>query len=136
MKTSHIAIIAAALFSAPVLAQSGYTGPGGIAQRVEQEKTAAGYVGPGAATVITTAADALQAADDTHVVLQGHIVRRIKKERYEFKDSTGTIQVEIDDEDWPPQPVSDKTLVKLTGEVDRNWRGVEVDVDFVEIIRQ
>jgi len=150
MKIRYIALVAAAsLFSAVALAQSGYSGPGGdapVAQPAARgyvgpgnapahHPNARGYVGPGAANIATTAAAALQAADDTPAVLQGNIVRRIKKERYEFQDATGTVQVEIDDDDWPPQPVSEKTVVKLTGEVDRNWRGVEVDVDFVEIVR-
>lgn len=95
---------------------------------------ASGYTGPGATQQITTVAAALDAADDAPVVLQGQIVKRLKGDRYEFKDASGTIEVEIDDEDWPPQAISDSAKVKLTGEVERDLMGREVDVDIVEVM--
>lgn len=95
---------------------------------------AGGYTGPGATTQVTTVAGALDAADDTPVVLQGQIVKRLKGDRYEFKDASGTITVEIDDEDWPPQAVSENAKVKLTGEVERDLMSREVDVDIVELM--
>jgi len=94
-----------------------------------------GYIGPGTPT-ITTVAAARQAADDTAVILEGYITRRINQDdRYEFKDQTGTIIVEIDNDDWPG-PVSDKTKVRLYGEVDKDLIGkAEIDVDHLEIIK-
>ncbi len=44
------------------------------------------------------------------------------------------MKVEIDDEDFPPMEINDKTRVKLTGEVDRDLVGREIDVEFVEVI--
>ncbi len=96
--------------------------------------SAASYTGPGANTQVTTVAAALDAADDTPVVLQGKIVKRLQDELYEFKDATGTISVEIDDEDWPAQAVSETAMVKLTGEVDRDLMSREIDVKFVELV--
>lgn len=93
---------------------------------------AAGYTGPGAQASNSVSA-AQAAGDDAHVVLQGHITRKLGDEKYEFKDSTGTITVEIDDEDLPPVAFDDKTLVKLTGEVDKGLLQREVDVDRLEI---
>ena len=95
---------------------------------------AGGYTGPGATTQVTTVAGAHDAADDTPVVLQGQIVKRLKGDRYEFKDASGTITVEIDDEDWPPKAVSENAKVKLTGEVERELMSREVDVDIVELM--
>ena len=84
---------------------------------------------------VNTVSAAQAASDDTPVVLQGHIVQRLKDhERYTFKDATGTITVEIDDEDLPLVPFNEKTLVKLIGEVDRGLMSREIDVDRVEII--
>jgi len=96
---------------------------------------AAGYTGPGATTQITTVAAALDAADDTPVVLQGQITKRLQDELYEFKDASGTIHVEIDDEDWPPQAISENATVKLTGEVDRDLMNREIDVELVELVK-
>ncbi len=93
---------------------------------------AAGYTGPGAKTINTVAA-AQAAGDDIYVVLQGHIIRKLGDEKYEFKDSTGTITVEIDDEDLPQVAFDDKTQVKLTGEVDKGLFQLDIDVDLLEI---
>ncbi len=60
---------------------------------------------------------------------------RLQDELYEFKDATGTIHVEIDDEDWPPQAISEKATVKLTGEVDKDLTSREIDVDIVELVK-
>lgn len=95
---------------------------------------AAGYNGPGATPQVTSVSAALEAADDAHVLLEGQIVKRLQDELYEFKDATGNIQVEIDDEDWPNQTVSETAKVRLTGEVDKDFNGREIDVDRVELI--
>nr|WP_319527175.1 NirD/YgiW/YdeI family stress tolerance protein [Pseudomonas laurentiana] len=113
MNTRYLALLLAPLFSTAALA--------------------AGYTGPGAHSVVTVA-EAHKAADDTPVVLQGHITQKLKNEKYEFKDATGNIIVEIDDEDLPPVAFNDKTLVKLTGEVDKGLMKRDVDVDLVEVL--
>lgn len=112
MKTRYLALLVAPLFSTAALA-AGYTGPG--------------------AQAITTVAAAQEAVDDANVVLQGHIIKKLEDEKYEFKDSSGTITVEIDDEDLPPVAFDDKTKVKLTGEVDKGMMKREIDVDLVEV---
>ncbi|WP_437881893.1 YgiW/YdeI family stress tolerance OB fold protein [Pseudomonas sp. LRF_L74] len=115
MKTRYLALVLAPLFSTAALASS--------------------YTGPGAQT-ITTVAAANSAADDSPVVLQGFVTKKINNDdKYEFKDETGTITVEIDDEDLPPTPFNEKTRVKLTGEVEKNLMSREVDVDLVEIVK-
>ena len=96
---------------------------------------ATGYTGPGATTQVTTVAAALDAADDTPVVLQGQIVKRLQDELYEFKDASGTINVEIDDEHWPAQAISETATVKITGEVDRDLMSREIDVEYLELIK-
>jgi uncharacterized protein (TIGR00156 family) len=95
---------------------------------------ATGYTGPGAATQVTTVAAALDAADDT-AVLQGQIVKRLQDELYEFKDASGTINVEIDDEHWPAQAISETAVVKISGEVDRDLTSREIDVEYLELVK-
>ncbi|MCY1286628.1 Protein YgiW [compost metagenome] len=116
MKRQALALLFVPLLSTAALAAGGYTGPGNTPQ-------------------VTTVAAALEAADDTPVVLTGQIVKRIKGDKYEFKDASGTIQVEIDDDDWPPQAISEAAKVKLTGEVERDLTGREIDVDIVELVQ-
>jgi len=78
----------------------------------------------------------MKAADDTPAVLTGYITQRLRKEHYEFKDDSGIIQVEIDNDEWPAQAVSETTQVRLYGEVEHKKRGErEIDVDRVEIVQ-
>lgn len=126
MKLSHLPLIAAiGLFSTVTLAAGGYTGPGGDAKP-------AAAAGP-----ITTVKDAKAAHDDTPVVLEGVITKRVSGEHYEFKDATGSIEVEIDNDDWPAgTSVSENTKVRLTGEVDHHkMKATDIDVDRVEILQ-
>ena len=95
---------------------------------------ATGYSGPGAQDPISTVAAALQANDDMHVVLEGHLTQKLEDERYIFQDDTGTINVEIDDEELPAGGINEKTRVRLTGEVDKGLTSLEIDVDRVDVI--
>jgi len=96
---------------------------------------ATSYTGPGAVTQVTTVAAALDATDDTPVVLQGQIVKRLQDELYEFKDASGTINVEIDDEHWPAQAISETAVVKISGEVDHDLTSREIDVEHLELVK-
>ncbi|WP_336426575.1 NirD/YgiW/YdeI family stress tolerance protein [Providencia rustigianii] len=58
------------------------------------------------------------------------------KELYEFKDSTGSIVVDIDDRLWRGQVVTSETKVRLDGEIDKEWALLEVDVKQVTIINK
>lgn len=77
---------------------------------------------------------AMQMADDTKVQMKGYIVKALGDENYQFRDATGTVTVEIDDELWQGKAVSAKTLVTIQGEVDVDYtprKKVEIDVDHV-----
>ncbi|UMZ12571.1 NirD/YgiW/YdeI family stress tolerance protein [Pseudomonas sp. MPFS] len=115
MKTRYLVLLLAPLFSTAALA-TGYTGPG--------------------AQAVTTVAAVKDASDDTPVVLQGYVTKKLDNDdKYEFKDSSGTITVEIDDENLPAVAFNEKTLVKLTGEVEKGLMKREIDVDLVEILK-
>lgn len=90
-------------------------------------KVGGGFSGPG--PDIVTIQQAKQMRDDAKVVLEGTISRQIGKEKYLFQDATGTIVVEIDDEDWNGLTVSPDDRVQIWGEVDKDWNSVEIDVD-------
>ncbi len=74
----------------------------------------------------------LEMKDDSYVTMQGHIIKQTGKEKYLFQDSTGSITVEIDDEDWNGTSVSPSDTVEITGEVDRNFFSSEVDADIIK----
>ena len=91
-----------------------------------------GYTGPGPA--LSTVEQAKNMRDDSHVTLRGHIVQHLGGERYVFKDNTGTINVEIDNKRWQGQTVGPNDLVEISGELDKEWRELEIDVK--KIVKQ
>ena len=83
----------------------------------------------------TTVKAALAAKDDTKVKLTGSIVKYLGDERYLFRDATGVVQVEIDDDLWKGKAIHASTKLTLIGEVDvdnKPTRKVEIDVDEVQ----
>lgn len=84
-----------------------------------------------AQVTVKTVQQALAAKDDTRVELRGHVVKALGDEKYEFRDNTGTINVEIDEELWQGRPIAANTTVTLTGKVDvdhKPTKRVEIDV--------
>ena len=73
--------------------------------------------------------------DDIDVRLVGYIVRKTGDEEYEFKDDSGTLIIEIDDDDWHGLEVSPGDKVQLTGEVDKERTGNTIDVDSIRLVK-
>ena len=88
-----------------------------------------GFSGPGPDLV--TVKQALEMRDDTRVTLKGSIVRSLGDEAYTFKDATGTIEVEIDNEIWRGLNVGPEDIVVISGEIDRDWNHISVDVSSI-----
>jgi uncharacterized protein (TIGR00156 family) len=81
-----------------------------------------------------TVAEAKQMRDDSKVALEGYIVKQLGPEHYTFRDDTGEIEVEIDDDEWRGQTVRPETKISIDGEVDRDSTSVSIDVDRLRII--
>lgn len=123
-KTFALAAIVA-LMSAPVFAantQGGFSGPGAPAA---QQQTG-GFSGPNSSVTTVDAAKRLQ--DDAPVTLRGNIIQQNSDDDYTFKDSTGTISVDIDRKHWNGVNVTPNDVVEIVGEVDKDKKGVEIDV--------
>ena len=86
-----------------------------------------GFKGPGPAK--TTVAEAIKLRDDSPVTLQGYIVERLGDERYTFKDTTGTVIIEIDDDNWGGLEVTPENEVVIEGEVEKKRSSVKIEVD-------
>lgn len=118
-------ILAICFLAMPLLAEAQFTGPG------------AGTSSDNRQAVVTTVAAANKAPLDTPVRLEGQIQRQVARERYLFGDATGTIAVEIDDDDLPRESFNETTTLRIEGEVDRSRsrRQRYIDVDSVQIVR-
>lgn len=69
--------------------------------------------------------------DDETVVFE---LRKIQKNQYVFKDQTGEIDVVIKDELLRNITVTPDTLIRVRGEIDKDWFSIIVEVDSVEVI--
>lgn len=94
------------------------------------------YVGPSTTTNYKNVAEILKdPVDDTVVVLSGHLLRKVGKEKYIFSDGSGEIRVEVDAKYLPATPISDKTKVQITGEVEKEFMSSpEIDVKGLVIV--
>lgn len=83
----------------------------------------------------STVATAKTLKDDTPVRVQGQVIRALGKDKYEFRDATGTLIAEIDNQKWHGSPITQQAQVILIGEIDRESdHTIELDVDEVRTI--
>lgn len=66
---------------------------------------------------LTTVMTALDAPEGTTCILTGNIIEHIKKDRYSFKDSSGTITVNIPPHVFGSLDVTPRNSVRITGEI-------------------
>ncbi len=120
-----MAMVAVLGAGAMLSAHAQYQGPGSRAAKSAQQ-------GP-----VGTVADVLKRGrDDQRVTLTGNVVRKVGWEKYQFRDASGEIRIEIDDDVMPTEPFDDKTKVEITGEVERDFlRSVEIDVKAIRILK-
>ncbi|CAH0991596.1 Protein YgiW [Sinobacterium norvegicum] len=77
-----------------------------------------------------------QLSDDTDVVLEGRLVKKLKNENYLFEDQSGSITVEIDDEDFKGMKVTPDNVVRIEGEVETSLtKPTTVEVDRITVIK-
>ena len=70
--------------------------------------------------------------DNTPVTMRGRITKNMGDNIYVFEDSSGTIMMEIDEEDWNGKTVRVDDIVTVYGNVDKGSDYVEIDVSSVE----
>jgi len=123
-----------ALCTLPAFAQpsGGFQGPD--AQPAQTQAAPQGGF-TGNTTALSTVKDAQSMKDDQCVMLEGYIDQRTGHDKYIFRDDSGTINVDIDNDRWQGQNVSPKDKVRLEGEVDKDWNSVEIDVKSIKIIK-
>lgn len=92
-----------------------------------------GFSGPSVSAV--TVKEASKMSDDTPVVLKGKIEKHLGGDRYLFKDLTGTITVDIDDDEWRGLTVTPDDVIEISGEVDKDWTSTEIDVKSIRKVQ-
>ena len=69
--------------------------------------------------------------ENTMVVMQGNISKRIEKDKYMFNDNTGEMMLEIEGYAWNGQDVAPTDVVTVVGEIDKDGNMTIVEVDEV-----
>lgn len=83
-----------------------------------------------------TVAQALQAAKDTPVAVEGVIFSKIKHEHYQLKDQTGVINVEIDDDLASARQLAKGTKILVIGEIDTHrYKAKDIDAVKIEFLK-
>ncbi|MDW2995461.1 MAG: NirD/YgiW/YdeI family stress tolerance protein [Alphaproteobacteria bacterium] len=127
-----ITISALSVLLATGAAFADFSGPDVVVDKpAEQHANPKGGFVAGNETIVTVK-QVNEMRDDVPVIVKGHILQRMGDEKYLFEDSTGSIAVEIDDDDWRGQTVKPTDTVKLYGDVDRGIFKTEIEVDYVE----
>lgn len=90
-----------------------------------------GFNGPSAPNLKVTVEEAKNLSDDTPVILTGKIEQNLGNEKYQFRDATGIITVEIDDDKWNGVTVTPEDTVEVHGEIDKGFTKLEVEADSV-----
>ena len=94
----------------------------GMSGAASAQMVSGGFQGPGLAP--------MSVAD----VLVGQIERSLGDEKYLFKDASGTVTVEIDNEDWRGLNVTPQDTVILNGEIDKEmFKDTKIDVDSIAL---
>ena len=103
----------------------------GVVGQAVAQNMGGGFNGPGIQSYKIK--DAVNLNDDTPVILYGKIEKSLGDEKYQFNDGTGTIVVEIDDDEWGGLSVNPQMVVQITGEIDKEiLESPEVDVSKIE----
>ena len=136
MKKTILALLAAVAVTASAQAQTaGGFAPAQTADGLAAAQTGGGFAGPGAGVSATTVAEALKLRDDSFVTLRGRIVAGLGDEKYVFQDATGSVTVEIDDDEWRGITVTPETTIEITGELDKEFfEAPKIDVKSFRVV--
>lgn len=88
-----------------------------------------GFRGP--SQQVSTVAQVKQMSDHQKVKLIGNIMQSLGGDDYLFQDETDSIQVEIDYKNWRGQIITPDDLVELYGEIDKDWKSIEINVKHI-----
>ena len=86
----------------------------------------------GLSGLISAGAEGAKCIDKTFI-MEGNIVARLDDDYYEFKDDTGSINVEIDD--FGGVEVGPEDRVRLVGETDFEDADLILEVDRLELVK-
>ena len=96
-----------------------------------------GNAGAQTASAPSKISDAAQMQDEASVIVVGTITKNLGDGKYEITDSTGTIVIDTDAEDWNGINPKTGATITVVGEIDNeDGEPVEIDVEEISILPQ
>lgn len=83
---------------------------------------------------LSTVVEVSQMEDDTKVMLEGFIGQQSGDDNYIFKDDTGKITIEVEEDTWRGQNVNEDIKVRIVGEYEKEANSEEIEVEWLEIV--
>ena len=80
---------------------------------------------------VWTVTEIMSLPDNTPVVMRGYITKNMGNNIFVFEDDSGTIMLEIDEEDWNGNTVRVDDIVTVYGNVDKGTNYTEIDVNSI-----
>lgn len=77
---------------------------------------------------VKTVKEALNAADNSLVIIEGKIAKQVGKKDFIFQDATGEMEIEISHKAWHGQTITPQDTVEIRGKVDKDWGKTEIEV--------
>ena len=85
---------------------------------------------------IISVSEIAELKDGDYIIMQGNIIEKTGEETYNFKDNTGTIILEIDDDNWADITVTPNDIVIIEGEVDKNMMNPTIiEVEEIRLVK-
>lgn len=81
---------------------------------------------------VSTVAEVLVMEDDMPVKVSGKLTKQVQGNQYQLEDPTGIIMVEIDEEDWNGNIITEQDTVIIYGEIDKDKNKTEIDAKSVQ----
>ena len=106
-----------------------------VAQNTTPKKSKSPYLDNNSDVI--TIKDLKNIKDDEYITIRGYIVKKIKKEKYLFKDSTGEIILDIDKKiNNQLKNVDKDTLVEIYGEYEKElFEKDKIEVKRITIVK-
>lgn len=119
-----------------------YSGPGSSSSKTSSKdrlKEALGIERTSSKDVVTIKDLKVDPIYDKDVTVKGKLVKKTGSKAYRFQDSTGTMNVTIDDNLFKDKEVSDSTTVEITGRLQKTkkklFKEMEFKADSLKIIK-
>lgn len=84
---------------------------------------------------MTTIAQTKSMHDDSRVVLEGYIVAQIDDDDFTFKDNTGTIRIDVEDQAWNGLNVTKNDKIRIHGKLDKEFTNSSIEVYQIELVK-